>query len=309
MVDLQEVKMSDKFPLTTSAESSNFPTASLRTFALRLTGRDFERFSRLVYDQCGIKLQSHKQSMLEARLRKRLRALGLGSFEEYAEMIFSGQEPEGELVKLIDVVTTNKTDFFREAAHFDFLIRTALPLLIGKDGAGVSRPLRIWSAGCSTGKEPYTLAMVLSEYREAHPDFSFEILGTDISTEVLDKAVKGIYNEEKAAPIPPVLRQKYLLKSRCPAQQKVRIVPELRSLVRFRRLNFMDADYDLRDPFDVIFCRNVLIYFDRATQERLLTRFAGYLESDCFLFLGHSETLLGLSLPLRQMAPSVYRRL
>lgn len=282
---------------------------SLRAFDLRLTSRDFERFSRLVYDQCGIKLPAHKQSMLEARLRKRLRVLGLGSFEEYAELIFSGKEPEGELVKLIDVVTTNKTDFFREPAHFDFLVRTALPALIDRDGAGLSRPLRVWSAGCSTGKEPYTLAIVLSEFRATHPGFSFEILGTDISTDVLDKAVRGIYAEEKAEPIPAALRRKYLLKAKDSSQRQVRIVPELRSLVRFRRLNFMDADYDLRESFDIIFCRNVLIYFDRQTQERLLARFAGFLESGSYLFLGHSETLLGLSLPLQQLAPSAYRKI
>ncbi len=284
------------------------PSQLLRHFDLRLTSRDFERFSRLVYDQCGIKLPAHKQSMLEARLRKRLRALGLGSFEEYAELIFSGREPEGELIRLIDVVTTNKTDFFREPAHFDFLVRSALPELIVRDEAGVSRPLRVWSAGCSTGKEPYTLAMVLSEFQATHPGFRFEILGTDISTDVLDKAARGIYAEEKAEPVPAALRRKYLLRSKDPAQRQVRIVPELRSQVRFRRLNFMDADYGLRESFDVIFCRNVLIYFDRQTQERLLTRFAGYLEKGSFLFLGHSETLLGLNLPLRQMAPSVYVR-
>ncbi len=280
----------------------------LSPYDLRLSERDFERFSKLVYEQCGIRLPPHKQSMLEARLRKRLRALGLGSFEAYAELIFSDQAPDGELVSLIDVVTTNKTDFFREPAHFDYLIDTALPLLIRQSGAGTSRPLRIWSAGCSTGKEPYTLAMVLSEFRNSHPDFNFEILGTDISTDVLDKAVNGIYAEEKAGPIPPALRRKYLLKAKNPELRRVRIVPELRSLVRFRRLNFLDADYGLREPFDVIFCRNVLIYFDRSTQERLLGRFAELLESGSFLFLGHSETLLGLSLPLRQMAPSVYQK-
>jgi len=282
---------------------------SLSTFDLRLTGRDFERFSRLVYEQCGIRLPAHKQSMLEARLRKRLRALGLGTFEEYADLIFSGSGPEGELVRLIDAVTTNKTDFFREPAHFDFLTGTALPTLVEQFGAGLDRPLKIWSAGCSTGKEPYTLAMVLSEFRQTQTNIRFEILGTDISTDVLDKAVRGIYAEDKAAPIPPALRRKYLLKARDPAAQQVRIVPELRGLVSFRRLNFMDEDYALRDSFDIIFCRNVLIYFDRPTQERLLSRLAGYLESGRFLFLGHSETLLGLSLPLRQMAPSVYCKL
>lgn len=281
----------------------------MHPFDLRLTSRDFERFSRLVYEQCGIKLPPHKQSMLEARLRKRLRALGLGSFDEYAELIFSGREPEGELVKLIDAVTTNKTDFFREPSHFEFLVRIALPTLKERDSTGFSRPLRLWSAGCSTGKEPYTLAMVLNEFRATHSDFRFEILGTDISTDVLAKAMQGIYPEDKAAPVPVDLRRKYLLKAKDPLRHLVRIVPELRAQVRFRRLNFMDADYGLRDPFDVIFCRNVLIYFDRPTQERLLARFAGYLESGSFLFLGHSETLLGLNLPLRQMAPSVYRKI
>lgn len=292
-----------------SNDSGDALRQRLSPFELRLTGRDFERFSRLIYDQCGIRLPPHKQSMLEARLRKRLRALGLGSFEAYAELIFSGRAPDGELVSLIDVVTTNKTDFFREPAHFDFLVRTALPALIDCSGAGIARPLRVWSAGCSTGKEPYTLAMVLSEFRDSHPGFNFEILGTDISTDVLEKALKGIYAEEKAEPIPPALRRKYLLRAKNPEQRRVRIVPELRNLVRFRRLNFLAADYGMREPFDVIFCRNVLIYFDRPTQERLLGRFTQQLEAGSFLFLGHSETLLGLHLPLKQLAPSVYQKI
>ena len=153
---------------------------ALKRFDARLTDRDFERFSKLVYDHCGIKLPSHKRSMLEARLRKRLRAHTLASFEEYAELIFSKDEPTEELIKLIDVVTTNKTDFFREPAHFDYLIQSALPFLIETFGAGINKPLSIWSAGCSTGKEPYTLAMVLKEFQLEQPDFSFDILGTEI---------------------------------------------------------------------------------------------------------------------------------
>ncbi len=277
-------------------------------FEAQLSIRDFERFSKLVYEQCGIKLPQHKRSMLEARLRKRLREHNLVSFEDYAKMIFDGDIPVDELVKLIDVVTTNKTDFFREPAHFDFLTRQSLPALMREGRTFSKTPLRIWSAGCSTGKEPYTLAMILSEFQEQNQGVQFEIMGTDISTDVLEKARLGIYAAEKAAPIPEPLRKKYLLKSKNPAQKKVRVVPELRSKVRFARLNFMDENFGIETPFDVIFFRNVMIYFDRETQERLLFKLAACLNPGCFLFLGHSETLLGFDLPLVQMAPSVYRR-
>lgn len=281
----------------------------MKRFDARLTDKDFARFSRLVYDQCGIKLPLHKRSMLEARLRKRLRAHNLHTFEDYAELVFAKGEATEELVKLIDVVTTNKTDFFREPAHFDYLVKSALPYLLTTFAAGVNQPLRVWSAGCSTGKEPYTLAMVLKEFQDGTPDFRFDILGTDISTEVLEKAVQGIYAIAKAEPIPQALKKKYLLKSKDPESRVVRIVPELRAQVRFRRLNFMDDDFGFREPFDVIFCRNVIIYFDRPTQERLLSKLVDNLQIGRYIFLGHSETLLGLNLPLKQMAPSVYRRI
>ena len=241
---------------------------ALKRFDASLTDKDFDRFSKLVYDQCGIKLPAHKRSMLEARLRKRLRAHNLHTFEDYADLVFAHGESTEELVKLIDVVTTNKTDFFREPAHYDYLVESALPFLVGSFGSGINQPLRIWSAGCSTGKEPYTLAMVLKEYQKEKPDFQFDILGTDICTDVLEKAVQGIYPVAKAEPIPVALKKKYLLKSKGPDSSMVRIVPELRSLVRYRRLNFMDDDFGFREPFDIIFCRNMIIYFDRPTQER-----------------------------------------
>ncbi|MCK4509769.1 MAG: chemotaxis protein CheR, partial [Desulfuromonadales bacterium] len=225
---------------------------ALKRFDASLTDKDFERFSKLVYDQCGIKLPAHKRSMLEARLRKRLRAHNLHTFEDYADLVFAHGESTEELVKLIDVVTTNKTDFFREPAHYDYLVKSALPFLVESFGTGINQPLRIWSAGCSTGKEPYTLAMVLKEYQKEMPDFQFDILGTDICTDVLEKAVQGIYPAVKADPIPIELKKKYLLKSKGPESSMVRIVPELRSLVRYRRLNFMDDDFGFREPFDII---------------------------------------------------------
>ena len=291
------------------SEQSQEITPGLTRFDARLTDKDFERFSRLVYSHCGIKLPPHKRSMLEARLRKRLRAHNLNTFEDYAEMVFSQEDSTEELVKLIDVVTTNKTDFFREPAHFDYMVNHTLPYLINSFGAGISQPLKIWSAGCSTGKEPYTLAMVLKEYQADSPDFRFDILGTDICTDVLDTAVQGIYNAIKADPIPEKLKKKYLLRSKDAENRKIRIVPELRSMIRFRRLNFMDDDFGFREPFDIIFCRNVIIYFDRPTQERLLGKLVDNLDSGRYIFLGHSETLLGLNLPLKQMAPSVYRKI
>jgi chemotaxis protein methyltransferase CheR len=290
-------------------ETQEDATQSLTRFDARLTDKDFARFSRLVYDHCGIKLPPHKQSMLEARLRKRLRAHDLRTFEEYADLVFAQGESTEELVKLIDVVTTNKTDFFREPAHYDYLVNSALPFLIETFGTGIDQPLRIWSAGCSTGKEPYTLAMVLKEYQASLPAFDFDILGTDICTDVLEKAVQGIYAAAKAEPIPEALKRKYLLKSKDPKSRMIRISPMLRSLVRFRRLNFMDEDFGFREPFDIIFCRNVIIYFDRPTQARLLAQLVNNLDVGRYIFLGHSETLLGLNLPLKQMAPSVYRRL
>ena len=299
----------DKQPETKQNDGVSSVAPALKRFDARLTDRDFDRFSKLVYEHCGIKLPPNKRSMLEARLRKRLRAHMLNSFEEYADMIFAKDEPTEELIKLIDVVTTNKTDFFREPAHYDYLIKSALPFLIETFGTGIDKPFSIWSAGCSTGKEPYTLAMVLKEFQLEMPDFRFDILGTDICTDVLEKAVQGIYAAAKAAPIPEPLKKKYLLRSRDPDNRMVRIVPELRSMARFRRLNFMDADFGFREPFDVIFCRNVIIYFDRPTQETLLTKLVDNLSVGRYIFLGHSETLLGLNLPLKQMAPSVYRRI
>lgn len=290
------------------SEASREKIPGLKRFDAKLTDKDFNRFSRLVYDQCGIKLPPHKRSMLEARLRKRLRALNLDTFEAYADLIFAKELAADELVNLIDVVTTNKTDFFREPAHFDYLTNTALPYLVSSFSAGLQQPLKVWSAGCSTGKEPYTLAMVLSEFQERQPDFRFDILGTDICTDVLEKAVQGIYAAVKVEPVPERMKKKYLLKSKNPESNLVRVSAELRSLARFRRLNFMDDDFGFREPFDIIFCRNVIIYFDRPTQEKLLAKLADCLAPGRFLFLGHSETLLGLDLPLQQMAPSVYRK-
>ena len=275
---------------------------------LRISEGDFSRFSQLIYDVCGIKMPPHKRSMLEARLRKRLRFLGLSSYEAYRDFLFSNDGMVEELTNMIDVVTTNKTDFFREPRHFDFLIETVLPALIPATGAGVDRPLRLWSAGCSSGEEPYTLAMFLEEFRWNNKLLNYKIMGTDISTQVLEKAVDGIYHKDKIEPVPDSFRKKYLLRSRNKENPQVRIIPELRAKTRFQRLNFMDENFNVEELQDIIFCRNVIIYFDRQTQEKFLARLCRCLMPGGYLFMGHSETLSGMPLPLRQLAPAVYMK-
>ncbi len=246
--------------------------------------------------------------MLQARLQRRLRCLSMKSYGEYCDYIFSPEGMQEELTRMIDLVTTNKTDFFREPAHFDYLVENCLPALADPDGLGFRKRVAVWSAGCSTGEEPYTLAMVLSEYAEESPGFQFSLLATDISTRVLQTAAVGIYDSEKVHPVPIAMKRKYLLRNKDRSKDLVRIAPGLRALVKFRQLNFMDADFGIAEPMDVIFCRNVIIYFDKKTQEKLLLRFCRHLAPGGYVFLGHSETIFGMDLPLVQMAPTVYRK-
>jgi chemotaxis protein methyltransferase CheR len=274
-----------------------------------LSSGDFIRLSNLIYSETGIKMPEVKKTMLEARLHKRIKALNLRDFDEYCDYLFSEKGMETEFVNMIDLVTTNKTDFFREPDHFDYLLRVALPELLDRDGIGVRKRLTLWSSACSTGEEPYTLAMVTSEFREKYRGYHFFVLATDISTRVLEKGRLGVYDEERADPIPSPMKKKYLLRSKDRSKKLVKIDPSLRCLVEFKRLNLMDAGYDIEGPMHIIFCRNVIIYFDRPTQERLINRMCRHLAPQGYLFMGHSENLHGLDVPLVQVAPTVYRRL
>ena len=270
----------------------------------KMTDADFRRFSEFITTELGIKLPPTKKTMLEARLQKRLRALGLPSHRDYCEFLFSPEGMENELAQLIDVVTTNTTHFFREPKHFEILSQQVAPDVFRRKGGNRAA---VWSAGCSTGEEPYTLAMVLSEFAARNPGFHFNILATDISTQVLQQAQRAVYPEDRIDGIPQELKKKYLLRSKDRSRRLVRMGPELRALIQFRRLNFMN-DFDFRDLLDVIFCRNVVIYFDRSTQEQLFKRFCGKLATGGYLFIGHSESLTGMDLPLVQVAPTVYRK-
>jgi chemotaxis protein methyltransferase CheR len=271
-----------------------------------LSGRDFSKLCDFVYSEAGIRLGPEKKTMLEGRLKRRLRELNIDSYKGYCEYLFGDEGQRREITSFIDVVTTNKTDFFREPKHFDYLTQRALPELAAR---AAGQPLLVWSAGCSSGEEPYTLAMLLSEFGETRPGFRFHVLATDISTKVLAKAELGIYSGDDVEPVPLPLRRKYLMRSRERDAGQVRIVPELRKLVEFRRLNFMDSDYGVAEKVDAVFCRNVIIYFDRPTQEKILGRLSSYLKPGGYLFVGHSETLHDMDLPLEALGPALYRRL
>lgn len=266
---------------------------------------DFDRLRALIYQQAGINLGPEKKTMLEIRLKRRLRALNLASYRQYCEQLFHSEKLADELVHLIDVVTTNKTDFFREPGHFQFMVSKALPDLVAHRGP--DHPFLVWSAGCSTGEEPYTIAMVLNEYAESRP-LRFRVLATDISTAVLEKAQTGIFKSDLLRPVAPDLRRKYFMRSRDRASDLVRVVPELRAAIDFRRLNFMDPVFDLPQRPDIIFCRNVIIYFDRRTQTHLLAKLTAKLAPGGYFFAGHSESLQGMDLPLVAVAASTYRK-
>jgi chemotaxis protein methyltransferase CheR len=277
----------------------------------KLTQEEFIRLSRFIHENVGIKMPPAKRLMLEGRLRKRIKFLGMKSFTEYIDYLFSDKGMEEEVLHMIDVVTTNKTDFFREPNHFDYLIQKALPQLITAHGAGIRRQLMVWSAGCSTGEEPYSLAMAMHEFGKKYPGFMFDyrILATDISTRVLEMAKRAVYAEERVQPIPENMKKKYVMRSKDSRRKLIRIIPGLREAVRFRRLNLLDDDFGFRERMDIVFFRNVLIYFEKPTQEMILKKVVKYLKSDGYLFIGHSETLLEMDLPLRAVNPTVYKRI
>lgn len=270
---------------------------------------DLRRISELVVRETGIRLPPGKRLMIEGRLRRRQNALGLKSLADYADHLFGPRGGERELVHLIDAVTTNKTDFFREPQHFAHMEKVLVPELLARRG-GHMPLIKVWSAACSTGAEPYTIAMVLAAIAARQGNFRFSILGTDISTQVLEAAARAVYPLDQLAPVPAALQERYLMRPRNPGMRReARIVPGLRRLVRFDRLNLMDRSYPYDRDVDMIFLRNVLIYFDRDDQAAVVARLAGHLRRGGYLFLGHSESMVGMAADMTQVAPATFRKI
>ncbi len=272
----------------------------------RMSTDEFKQISEFITTHYGIKLPDFKKTMVEGRLQKRLRKTGIPSFSAYIDLVFSKHGKE-ELLEMIDAISTNKTDFYRESSHFDFLTGTLLPKFT-KEHAG--QKLKIWSAAASSGEEIYTIAMVMEEYNSTiNGAINYSILGTDISVEKLKTAISAIYPEDRIKDIPVLIRDKYLMKSKDSSRKVVRFIPSIRSKAQFKRLNLMDNRYDVDDDYDIVFCRNVLIYFDKDLQERVINKLCEKLKPGGYFFLGHSESIIGKKVPLKQIEPTVYQKI
>jgi chemotaxis protein methyltransferase CheR len=284
---------------TYSDEKQYAPGESI--FQAVLHPKDFEQISQIVYKQCGIRLTSGKEELVRSRLIRRLRALELTSFESYLQFVKEDRTTQ-ELRTMIDALTTNKTSFFRENQHFEYMRNHILPGLKAQ-----STRLRIWSAGCSSGEEPYTIAMILQEEWPNIHLADVRILATDISTRVLTKARAAEYEKEYLRDIPQDYISKYFTLLRSTPTRVYGIQDKIKKLIRFAQLNLMES-WPMKGPFDIIFCRNVMIYFDSATQVQLVRRFYDLLVPGGHLLVGHSESLVANSCGFKYVQPATYTK-
>ncbi len=260
----------------------------------------FDYISALVYDRSRIRLDGGKHELIRARLGKRMRHHGFTELPEYCHFLRTSA-PTDEVTRVIDALTTNFTNFMREPDHFEYLISGVAAHF------DASRPFRIWSAACSSGEEPYTMAFFLDDFQRAHPDFDFEITASDISTKVLTQARLGIYAHERANTIPREWLPRYFQKGTGRWADSLRIKPSLAAKISFQQINLAE-EHSHPNSFDVIFCRNVMIYFDRHAQQEIAQRLCQHLSRNGHLIIGHSESLNGFKLPLRCVRPSIYRK-
>ncbi len=268
-----------------------------------LTELQFGKICRLVEALSGISLNAGKKELVKARLGKRLRVLGLRNYKEYIDYLKS-DTTGSELTTMLDVISTNLTSFFREADHFEYL---AERILASKGGDGNPCRLRIWSAGCSSGEEPYSIAITVREALPKSQLWDVKILATDLSMRMLEQAKRGTYTRERLETVPPMLRSKYFTTIETDTERRHRVRDTLRGIVHFSRLNLMD-DWPMRGPFDIIFCRNVMIYFNKSTQAMIVGRFRDLLAPGGTLFIGHSESLTGIHHQFQYVQPTVYQK-
>ena len=263
-----------------------------------MTMATFRGFASLIYREAGIHLSDAKQALLAGRVARRIRALALPGFREYLDYV---TRDAAERVEMLNCIATNETHFFREPKHFDLLRDTILPRLAADTSR--LRTLRVWSAGCSTGEEPYSLAMLLLDRL---PDWNIDILATDISTRVLDLARAGIWPMRKSKEIPQPYLKRFMLKGTRSQEGVMKAGDEIRSVIRFARLNLNEARYDIGGRIDLIFCRNVLIYFDQESRRRAVARMLEQLDPSGLFFVGHAESLNGVNDDVRSVIPTVY---
>ena len=244
--------------------------------------------------------------MLESRLGKKVKQLGMNSYREFLDYIFSDQGKKKELLNVVDLVTTNKTDFLREPLHFQFLSDVLLPGYVHKAGI---KNIKVWSAACSTGEEPYSLVMALEEFKKRNIGFDYTLAASDISIRAIQTAHRGIYTLDRIDTIPIDWKRVYFLKSKDSTRKLVRVKPVFRSKISYKRINLVGDAYGVPpDSMDIIFCRNVLIYFDKPTQEQVIRRLTACLKPGGILFLGHSESTMGMDVSLKQIKPTIYQR-
>lgn len=273
-----------------------------------ISDSEFRLFRDLIYSQAGIHLAEVKKALLTGRLSRRLRQLGLSSFRQYYDHVMADRSGQ-EMITLLDAIATNETHFFREPKQFEYLQNTLVPQWQAEADKGLRRKqLRIWSAACSSGEEPYSLAMLLLYLLPPESGWSIEIVATDISTRILDRARAGIWPLRRAENIPAHLLKKFMLRGTGSQEGNMKAGQEVRRVIQFGRLNLNDASYPLNGPFDAIFCRNVLIYFDQASRAAVVERMIALLGGDGHLFLGHAESLTGMQQRMKSVAPAVYRK-
>jgi len=280
---------------------------STATAALDLTQDDYELIRRLVYCQSGINLGDKKTQLVRARLGKIVRTRGFRSFREYYRHV--EQDPSGEeLCTLLDAISTNTTHLFREMSHFNLLRRLLQTWLADRDWRARHPTIRIWSAACSSGEEPHSIAMVAHDVLRDHPGVDLKILATDLSVRMLSRAMLGIYEPHRIGTVPPELKTRYLRPTVADGEAVLQLIPELRQTITFARFNLMTPAFPFRNRFNVIFCRNVMIYFDRPTQQAVVGKLTERLHEGGYLLIGHSESLNGIDHRLTYVEPTVYQK-
>lgn len=274
--------------------------------SIELTDGEFLKISRLIYDLCGINLTDAKKELVKARLGKRLRSGSFKSFHDYYEHVLRDVSGK-ELILLLDSIVTNFTFFFREQRHFEYLQFEFIPNMIIRKKKNKDKKIRFWSAGCSSGEEPYSILITLLETIGDPSPWDIRIYGTDLSTRVLKTAQSGIYSYEKVRDLPPYILKKYFLRGTQEWENYLKIKDYLKSYIRFQRLNLTEP-FPFKESFDCIFCRNVMIYFDKKTQAELVNRFYEYINFEGVLIIGHSESLAGIEHPFHYVKPSIYKK-